>query len=156
MDKVFMIDFKVITQFCLYHFAAAKKFCGSRTQAQATHNQPQEELPLADAKEVLARALFLGCTVWNAPRNIYFNEPPSNRVLNCELFWKRSILSSTASCLGLSLNWTALEIPVRQIHVLLALNDWPQGNSEFCFPQTLIVPWGRGEPKLIVSREASH
>ena len=34
----------------------------SRTQAQATRNQPKEEL-LAAQKEVLVRALFLGCTV---------------------------------------------------------------------------------------------
>ena len=37
----------------------------SRTQAQATRNQPQEEVFLRMQKEVLARALFLGCTVNN-------------------------------------------------------------------------------------------
>ena len=30
----------------------------------------------------------------------------------------------------------------------------PKGNSEFCFPKTLIE--GRGETKLTVSRGASH
>ena len=34
-----------------------------RTQAQTTRNQPEEELLLVDTKEVLVRALFLGCTV---------------------------------------------------------------------------------------------
>ena len=35
----------------------------SRTQAQATCNQPQEDFFLRMQKEVLACALFLGCTV---------------------------------------------------------------------------------------------
>ena len=42
----------------------------SRTQAEATRNQPQENFFLRTQKEVLARALFLGRTVnatcgWN-------------------------------------------------------------------------------------------
>ena len=40
--------------------------------------------------------------------------------------------------------------------------DWPKGNGEFCFPETLNVSprrsrgkhWGGGEPKLTVSRGA--
>ena len=34
-----------------------------RIQAQATRKKPQEEAGLRTQKEVLARALFLGCTV---------------------------------------------------------------------------------------------